>query len=440
MRIVHFSDVHIGVENYGRPDPETGLSTRLGDFLASLDEVVDYAIDEGADLALFCGDAYKSRDPSQTHQREFARRVARLSTAGVPVFLLLGNHDMPHVASRATALEIFRTLDVPNVYNGDRAGTYVVETRDGPLQIVALPWIRRSGFLAREDMRGRTPDQVNEAIQRSLADNIRQQAAELDESVPAVFAGHVSVSEAEAGSEQSMMLGTDHVLLKSDLSLPQLDYVALGHVHRHQVLGRNPLMVYSGSLQRVDFGEEKDDKGFCVIDLDPSQPAGQRVKDEDFQFRHVDARRFLTVEVDVRRGDTDPTASGRAGHPEPPYRRRHSQGVDQAAGGAGRVPEAGGDQAGAGGRPLRRVDIARGRRAAAEPPRPPVVRRARTARGAAALPRVEAGAERPREGPDATRGGADAGAGYGLTGASASPAPVPTSNRMKARRNEPGER
>ena len=309
MRIVHFSDVHIGVENYGRPDPETGLSTRLGDFLASLDEVVDYAIDEGADLALFCGDAYKSRDPSQTHQREFAKRVARLSSAGVPVFLLLGNHDMPHVASRATALEIFRTLDVPNVYNGDRAGTYVVQTRDGPIQIVALPWIRRSGFLAREDMRGLTPEQVNEAIQRSLAYTVRQQASELDQSIPAVFAGHVSVSEAEAGSEQSMMLGTDHVLLKSDLSLPQLDYVALGHVHRHQILGRDPLMVYSGSLQRVDFGEEKDDKGFCVIELDPSQPAGQRVKDEDFQFHHVDARRFLTVEVDVRRGDPDPTAT-----------------------------------------------------------------------------------------------------------------------------------
>ena len=307
MRIVHFSDVHIGVENYGRPDPETGLSTRLGDFLASLDEVVDYAIDEGADLALFCGDAYKSRDPTQTHQREFAKRVARLSSAGVPAFLLLGNHDMPHVASRATALEIFRTLDVPNVYNGDRAGTYVVQTRDGPLQIVALPWIRRSGFLAREEMRGLTPDEVNDAIQRSLANTIRQQVAELDESVPAVFAGHVSVSEAEAGSEQSMMLGTDHVILKSDLSLPQLDYVALGHVHRHQVLGRDPLIVYSGSLQRVDFGEEKDDKGFCVIELDPSRPAGRRVT--DFQFHHVDARRFLTVEVDVRRGDPDPTAT-----------------------------------------------------------------------------------------------------------------------------------
>ena len=307
MRIVHFADVHIGVENYGRPDPDTGLSTRLVDFLASLDEVVDYAIDQRADLTLFCGDAYKSRDPTQTHQREFAKRVARLSSAGVPVFLLLGNHDMPHVATRATALEIFRTLDVPNVYNGDRAGTYVVQTRDGPLQIVALPWIRRSGFLARDEMRGLTPHQVNEAIQRSLADTIRARVSELDESIPAVFAGHVSVSEAEAGSEQSMMLGTDHVLLKSDLSLPQLDYVALGHVHRHQVLGRDPLIVYSGSLQRVDFGEENDDKGFCVIELDPWRPAGHRMT--DFQFHHVDARRFLTVEVNVRRGDPDPTAT-----------------------------------------------------------------------------------------------------------------------------------
>ena len=44
MRVLHFSDLHIGVENYGRIDPETGLSTRLGDFLDSLDEVVEFAL------------------------------------------------------------------------------------------------------------------------------------------------------------------------------------------------------------------------------------------------------------------------------------------------------------------------------------------------------------------------------------------------------------
>ena len=79
MRIVHFADVHIGVENYARVDPETGLSTRLTDFLATFDEVVSYALENSADLVLFCGDAYKSRDPSQTHQREFATRIAKLA-------------------------------------------------------------------------------------------------------------------------------------------------------------------------------------------------------------------------------------------------------------------------------------------------------------------------------------------------------------------------
>ena len=307
LRILHFSDVHIGVENYGQTDPDTGLSTRLLDFLRTLDEVVSYAVEERVDLVLFCGDAYKSRDPSQTHQREFARRIARLSSEGIPTFLLLGNHDMPHIVSRATALDIFRTLEVQNVYTGDTLNTHLVPTADGPVQVVALPWIRRSGFLTREDAHGLTPDEVNEAIQKRLADSIRLQAQNLDENVPALFAGHVSVSQAKTSSEQSMMLGRDHILLKSDVALPQFDYVALGHVHRHQILGRDPYVVYSGSLQRIDFGEEKDDKGFCVIDIDPTRPPGQRLR--DFTFRDVDARSFLTISVDVPRGDPDPTGT-----------------------------------------------------------------------------------------------------------------------------------
>ncbi len=305
MRILHFSDVHIGVENYGQTDPQTGLSTRLADFLSSLDEVVSYAVDNRVDLVLFCGDAYKSRDPSQTHQREFAKRIARLSSEGIPVFLLSGNHDMPLVTGRATALEIFRTLEVQNLYTADTLRTHVIDTAAGPVQIVAVPWIRRSAYLSREDTRGLTPDEVNEAIQRRLADAIRMQAEALDGSLPAVLAGHISISEAKTSSEQSMMLGRDHVLLKSDVALPQFDYVALGHVHRHQILGRDPLVVYCGSLQRIDFGEEKDEKGFCLVDLDTTKPAGQRAG--EVEFRSVDARAFLTISVDVPIGDPDPT-------------------------------------------------------------------------------------------------------------------------------------
>ena len=106
MRILHFSDLHIGVENYGRIDPETGLSTRLGDFLDSLEQVVEFALNEGGDLVLLAGDAYKGRDPTQTHQREFAKRLNRLSQAGIPTFLLVGNHDLP-AASRAASDLVF---------------------------------------------------------------------------------------------------------------------------------------------------------------------------------------------------------------------------------------------------------------------------------------------------------------------------------------------
>lgn len=307
MKIVHFSDVHIGVENFSRTDPETGLPSRLVDFLATLDEVVEYCIDSGADLALFCGDAYKSRDPSQTHQREFAKRIARLSIAGIPTFLVEGNHDIPAIAGRATALEIFGTLSVPNITVGGRPDIYVVQTLSGPLQIVAVPWVRRSGILARDETRGMSPEEVNELIQQRLTDIVNARVSALDPSVPAVLAGHLTVSEAETSSEQSMMLGRDYVLLKSSLALPQLDYVALGHIHRHQVLGEKPLMTYSGALERVDFGEEGDRKGFCVIDLDPERAQGDRLT--SFQFIQVNARRLLTIAANVRKADPDPTAT-----------------------------------------------------------------------------------------------------------------------------------
>lgn len=307
MRILHFADLHIGVENYGRIDPNTGLSTRLGDFLHTYDELVDYAIDASVDLVLFCGDAYKSRDPSQTHQREFARRIAKLSHAGIPTFLLVGNHDTPQVIAQATALEIFPTLNVANVHIGDRLKTYVVETRSGPLQVVALPWIKRSDFLASDAARGLTHQQINEEIQRMIDNAIRAQVENLDSTLPAVLAGHVTISQSTLASEQTMMLGHDHVLLNSSVALPQFDYVALGHIHRHQVLSRNPHVVYAGSLQRVDFGEEKDEKGFCVIELDPTQPQGSRLA--SFEFVNSDARKFLTIDVSLSSSDEDPTAT-----------------------------------------------------------------------------------------------------------------------------------
>lgn len=308
MRILHFSDLHIGVENYGQTDPETGLSTRLADFLSSLDEVVEYALTQDVDLVLLAGDAYKGRDPSQTHQREFARRLSRLAEADIPTFLLVGNHDLPNAVSRATAVEIFQTLQVPHLQVGSHLENYSVSTKSGPLQVLAVPWPRRSGILSREESRGLTIEEVRLELQSRMTQAIYARAQSLNPGIPAILTGHVTVNGATVGTERSMMLGQDHVLLAGDIGRPQVDYVALGHIHKHQILrNENPFMAYSGSLQRVDFSEEGDDKGFCVVDLDPAAPQGKRLA--DFNFHRLDARRFVTVDVTVPVGDPDPTSA-----------------------------------------------------------------------------------------------------------------------------------
>lgn len=315
MRILHFSDVHVGVENYGRPATEAdlealpdtfapgvdrrlylGLSTRLLDFLAAFDELVAFALREQVDLVLFSGDAYKSRDPSQTHQREFARRVATLATQGIPVFLLVGNHDLPHARSSATALEIFPTLTVPNVTVAEQLETHLLQTRSGPLQVVALPWPRWRNLLSRDQHRGKSVAELRAHVEEEITRRLLREVERLDPAVPAVLSAHVTVDGAAYGSERSMVLGNDHVLRYSNVALPALDYVALGHIHKHQAFGDSPPVVYSGSLQTVDFGEEKDPKGFCLVDIDPARPSGRRAR---WEFVPVRSRSFVTIDVDV---------------------------------------------------------------------------------------------------------------------------------------------
>ena len=151
-------------------------------------------------------------------------------------------------------------------------------------------------------------EQVRQALEERLTDGIEREANELDPNIPAIITAHVTVNGATVGTERSMMLGQDHVLLVSALDRPQVGYVALGHIHKHQILRPEPpMVVYSGSLQRVDFSEEGDEKGFCVIDLDQSAPQGQRMT--NFEFHKLDARSFVTVDVSVDALDVDPTAS-----------------------------------------------------------------------------------------------------------------------------------
>lgn len=307
MKIIHFADLHLGVESYGRIDPETGLSTRLGDFLRAFDQMVDFALENSVDLVLFCGDAYKSREPSQTQQREFARRISRLSNNDIPVFLLVGNHDLPNAIGKATTTEIFDTLSIKNVYVSNRPDIYRIETRNGIIQVASLPWLRRSALLSREESRNLSLDQIKERLQQALTAAVASHAARLAPTLPAVLAAHVWVTGAQVGSEKSMTIGQEPALLVSNVANPAFDYVALGHIHKHQILWESPPVVYAGSLERVDFGEEGAEKGFCVVDIGLGESPEKR--QVSFDFHPLNGRRFQTISVHIEPEDMDCTST-----------------------------------------------------------------------------------------------------------------------------------
>jgi exonuclease SbcD len=293
MKIAHLADTHIGMENYGRLNPETGLNQRLHDFLHALDQAIDGALEENVDVVVFAGDVYKTRDPTPTHQREFATRVRRLSAAGVHTVLVAGNHDIPLSAGRATSVDIFRALELERVTVARLLSLHRVETRSGPLQVIAFPWAVRSLVLAQPEFKNATIAQLNEAMIELSRARLLEQAEALDAELPAIVVAHAHLFGARIGAERLLTMGDDPMYEPRTFDLPHVDYVALGHIHKHQVLHyASPPMVYAGSIERVDFGEEHEDKGWVLVDL----PAKGKA---EWQFRKVRTRPFVTIHATV---------------------------------------------------------------------------------------------------------------------------------------------
>jgi len=300
IRVLHFADVHVGMENYGKTDPESGLSTRVLDFLHRMDEMIDLAKQREVDLVIFAGDAFKTRNPNPTFQREFAYRILDLSQIA-PVVMLIGNHDLHPTRLKASSIEIYETLRVPNVWVAGEYEGRVIPTKNGDVFVAAAPYPVRHRLLEMGVAAGRTGAQVDELLQCELGIILEQLAIEGDThgDMPRLLTGHFTVGGATVGSERQIMLGRDVAVNLSDLADDRWDYVALGHIHKHQNLthGREgmPPVVYSGSIERIDFGEENDAKGCCFIELSRGGTTWEYVR--------LAARDFVTVWADLRKSD-----------------------------------------------------------------------------------------------------------------------------------------
>ncbi|HUI87771.1 MAG TPA: exonuclease SbcCD subunit D [Anaerolineales bacterium] len=299
MRILHFADAHIDMANYGRHDPETGLPLRVLDFLKSLDTIVAAAIDEAVDMVIFAGDAYKDRSPAPTFQREWGRRIIRLSQAKIPTLLLVGNHDVSPAVGRAHAIQEFDTLQVPYVRVLQRPELLKPQDLWGlPVQVIALPWISRSGLMASLDRSTTDTSEVFADIESRISDLIGNWLEEADSNLPLILTAHASVQGAKFGSERMVMLGSDLVLPGSLVKNPRFDYVALGHIHKPQDLneGGQPPVIYPGSIERVDFGEAADDRYFIIADV------GRGKTSVDWR-KLAGARRFVDRRIVLTSGE-----------------------------------------------------------------------------------------------------------------------------------------
>jgi exonuclease SbcD len=294
IKVLHLADIHLGSGfSHGRINPETGINTRLEDFVKTLSACIDRAISEPVDVVLFAGDAFPDATPAPYIHEAFASQFRRLADAKIPTILLVGNHDQHSQGNGGASLSIYRTLVVPGFIVGDRITTHRLDTGNGSLQVITLPWLNRSTLLTRPETEGLSLEEVNQLLIEKLRPVLEGEIRRLDPNLPTIVLGHLMADRANLGAERLLAVGKGFTIPLSLLIRPEFDYVALGHVHKHQNLNKtnDPPVIYPGSIERVDFSEEKEDKGYVLVEIAKGEV--------NWQFCPLPVRPFCTINLDV---------------------------------------------------------------------------------------------------------------------------------------------
>jgi exonuclease SbcD len=209
----------------------------------------------------------------------------------------VGNHDQHSQGSGGASLSIYRTLVVPGFIVGDTIATHRLETRNGAVQVITLPWLNRSTLLTRPETEGLALAEVNEMLIQKLQPVLEAEIRRLDPDLPTILLAHLMADRASLGAEKFLAVGKGFTIPMSMLMRAEFDYVALGHVHKHQNLNpsNDPPVIYPGSIERVDFGEEREDKGYIFLEVESGKA--------EWEFCVLPARPFITIEIDISQAE-----------------------------------------------------------------------------------------------------------------------------------------
>lgn len=279
MNILHIADLHLGVETYGKTNPETGINSRIQDFydtLVGLTSRLDY------DVCLIAGDVYHKASPSPACQQLFHKFLSEQET---PTVVVAGNHDMTSSLRGITALTPLRTLDIPNLYVADKACVFRLQIKGEWLQVACYPW---------------TNGDKEKIIQKL------DSACKSYPGMTTVFLGHLTLDQATlSGSEISIgeHAGDAHTINGMAYESAPWCYVALGHIHKKQAFEKNGITVaYSGSIDCLNQGERSDKKGGYLLTLEDQKLKSIRpVASESREFYNIMIRDMSDLEkIDER--------------------------------------------------------------------------------------------------------------------------------------------
>ena len=247
MRYLHIADLHLG--------KQMNDVSLLEDQEHILSQITAYAKDEDVDLVLIAGDVYQRAAPQAEAMALFGRFVSGLADMGRKVFVISGNHDSDQRISYFSGLLRQANVYMSEVFNG-RLQSVQLSDGYGPVRIFMLPFVR-AGQVRRyikDEPTGTTQDAVRAVL---------RQAEEWPEERKILMCHQFVTGAVTSDSEDLTVGGLDSISVNV---FDGFDYVALGHIHRPQKLGRETLR-YAGSPLKYSFSEAAFDKSAVLVDM-----------------------------------------------------------------------------------------------------------------------------------------------------------------------------
>lgn len=268
-KIVFVSDCHLGRRYDFLRDSITGISERALDFLRALERAGQHAIKINAEFLVIAGDLYDNPRIGPTMRKLVADRFLKpLAKNDVKLILIGGNHDSPQSLAKGAAYGDIAFLN--NAFVARTLDQVIFVPQDGySVGFVLLPYMTPGQII------GMLEDQTGQKIPRedwlhlsqlAIREAIQQEVSTLHADVK-ILVGHfyVSGSRLREMKHPEVLLGSEFEIRIDMLPMDQLDLAVFGHVHLHQALGDGKIVI-PGALERVNFDERNDMKGFVVFD------------------------------------------------------------------------------------------------------------------------------------------------------------------------------